>query len=258
MSVLALLGLAEPAVVRIAARLGSATAVQIAAAPPSAATLDRLAKLGVLRVLHVWDSALASALHSSLEQELIYSAVLAALFRQLEATTLVVGDSSHAWLGPTLAEDLDLPHVTGVLDAVPAGSDSAETDDVLVQRLCLQGVQQLRGPRRCVLAVLPFGPLPQLALKTAPAGSGQRTSVPTVERWNLDMLSLHPEELPRSLLKLFQPERHSVFPSRSFDSVDALAERLRQDGLAPAESFLAVAETDDVQLADDLVIDGGD
>jgi hypothetical protein len=254
MSALALLGLAEQAVVRVAAQLGPATAVQIAAAPPSTETQAWLAKNGVSRVIHIWDSALEAALEASLERELIYASVLNSLLRQVEATTLVVGDGKHAWLGPALAEDLDLAHVTGVLDAVPVGPALGEKGDVLVQRLGLQGVQRLRGPARCVLAVLPFGPLPQLALPAV--APSPRAATPSLERWDLDKLGLHPEDLPRSLLKLLQPEKHSVFPGRTFDSIEELVDRLRQDGLAPPESLQAGAELDAVQPADDLVIDG--
>ncbi len=259
MSVLALLGMADQAVVRLATRLGETTAVQIAASPPSAETLDLLTKHGVSRVLHIWDPALLTALESSEEQELIYVAVLTSVVRHVDVTTLVVGDGSHAWLGPALAEDLDLPHVTGVLDAVPVEPGKKGASDVLVQRLCLQGVQRLRGPGRSVLAVLPYGPLPQLALPSTPNGdSSPRGVAPSVERWSLEKLGLHPEDLPRSLLKLLQPERRSVFPSREFERIEDLAERLRQDGLAPPESLRSGGDSDDVQPADDLVIDGGD
>ncbi len=255
MSILALLGLADAAVIRVAAQLGPTTAVHVAEAPPAAETLALLAKHGVSRVIHIWEPALATALDVSLERELIYVALLTSLVRQMDVTTLVVGDGNHAWIGPVLAEDVDLPHVTGVLDAARLDPSKGDKGDVLVQRLCLQGVQQLRGPARSVLAVLPFGPLPQLALPAA-AAVPARATAPSVERWSLDMLGLHAEDLPRSLLKLMPSDKRSVFPGRTFDSIEELAQRLRQDGLAPAESLQAGAELDSVQPADDLVIEG--
>ena len=216
MSTLAILGLADEAVIRTATQLGPTIAVHIASEAPSAEQLSRLGVAGVSRLIHIWDAALPGALESNIEQALIHVSLLTSLVRQVEVTTLVVGDGNHAWLGPTLAEDLDLPHVTGVLDAVPAEpikSPAAGKGDILVQRLCLQGVLRLRGPARCVLAVLPFGPLPQLALSAArPAKDTVRPAVPTVDFWNLDRLGLHPEDLPRSLLKLLQPARCTTFP----------------------------------------------
>ena len=262
MSTLAILGLADEAVVRTAAQLGPAIAVHMASEALSAEQLSRLGSAGVSKVIHIWDASLASALESSIEQALIYVSLITSLVRQVEVTTLVVGDGNHGWLGPTLAEDLDLPHITGVLDAVPVEpgkSPAIGKGDILVQRLCLQGVQRLRGPSRCVLAVLPFGPLPQLALAPARAAvAAAKPSVPMVDAWDLDRLGLHPEDLPRSLLKLLQPERCTTFSARTFDSVEQLAERLRQDGLAPDASLQAGAEQEAVQPADDLVIDGGD
>ncbi|HNN91036.1 MAG TPA: hypothetical protein PKI03_02160 [Pseudomonadota bacterium] len=258
MTVLAVLGRADDAVLQTAAQLGETLAVVIASTAPSAERLSALARIGVSRVIQIWDIALAEPLNDTLEREPVTVTLLTSLLRQIEIKTLVVGDGRHAWLAPALAEDLDLPHVTSVLNAVPAPVAGTGKEDILIQRRCLQGVQRLRGPARCVLAILPGGPVSVLALPPS-SPSAPRTAAPVVETWDLRRLGLAIDELPRPLLKLQQPERTSPLPGRTFESVAELGERLRLDGLAPLECFApATDSTEDVQSADDLVIDGGD
>jgi electron transfer flavoprotein alpha/beta subunit len=258
MTVLSVLGRGDDSVVQTATQLGETIAVLIAPAAPAAERLSALGRAGVSRVIHIWDEALSEPLRDSLEYEPTLVALLTGLLRLVEVKTLVVGDGRHAWLAPALAEDLDLPHVTSVLHAVPATASPSGNEDILIQRRCLHGVQRLRGPARCVLAVLPGGPLPVLPLPKSARGV-PRTAPPAVETWDLRRLGLTADDLPRPLLKLQQPERTSPFPGRSFENVAELSERLRLDGLAPLECFAVPSEsTEDVQQADDLVIDGGD
>lgn len=258
MTVLAVLGRADDAVLQTATQLGETLAVVIASTAPPAERLSALARAGVSRVIQIWDTALAEPLKDTLEREPVTVTLLTSLLRQIEIKTLVVGDGRHAWLAPALAEDLDLPHVTSVLNAVPAPVAGTGKEDILIQRRCLHGVQRLRGPARCVLAILPGGPVSVLALPTSSRGA-PRSAVPAVETWDLRRLGLAIDELPRPLLKLQQPERTSPLPGRTFESVAELGERLRLDGLAPLECFAPATDaTEDVQSADDLVIDGGD
>lgn len=262
MTVLAVLGRSDDAVLHTAAGLGDTIAVLIASTAPSVERLLALGKAGVSRVIHIWDAALTEPLGDSLEREPMTVALLTSLLRQVEIATVVVGDGRHAWLAPSLAEDLDLPHVTSVLHAVSVTGGLASKEDILLQRRCLQGVQRLRGPARCVLAVLPGGPVPALALPKSPR-SPSRATAPAVETWDLGRLRLAIDELPRPLLKLQQPERTTPPQGRTFDSIAELGERLRLDGLAPFASFAAPGDEadvapEDVQSADDLVIDGGD
>lgn len=258
MTVLAILGRSDDAVVQTATQLGETFAVSISSTAPSGERLAALARAGVSRALQIWDPALADTLQDCLELEPQLVALLTGLLRQVEVQTLVVGDGRHAWLAPALAEDLDLPHVTSVLNAVPAAPGPAGKDDILIQRRCLQGVQRLRGPSRCVLAVLPGGPVSTLALPKSPRVSSRTASL-SVETWDLRRLGLTADDLPRPLLGLQQPHRTNPLPGRTFDTVAELGERLRLDGLAPFESFVIPTEsTDDVQSAEDFVIDGED
>lgn len=227
MKVVALIGDAGDSCVRMAARLGVCTAVAIA--PDSQAVslaLGRAKSSGAARLVHLWDSSLLLELEREvLGGELAKAALLAALGRRLEARLFVVPESTHGWLGPALAEELDLPHLSSVISSERV-SESGEKSDVppglLVRRRCLHGVQRLRGPAAGVLCVLPS--------PNAPRPSSSSTN--DIERWDLARLGLGAADLPRPLLRPVLPERRSELPGRTFDSLSALVERLRQDGLA--------------------------
>lgn len=253
MKVLAFLGCADAAVVRVAAALGDVTAILIDAAAPDEARLAILRHAGVRTVIHLWDAALAARLAPGPEREPVYVSLLTTLSRQLDTKTIVVGDQPLAWLGPALAEDLDLPHVTGVLDAeLQAVEGTGPGGDIVVRRLCLQGIARLRGPGQCVLAVLP---VESLAAKVAATPA----VAPKVESWNLQRLGVDPGDLPRPLLLLGDLATAGVTSGRTFDDVRALADRLRQDGLSPAPLPQGdVLLEDDAQSAEDLIIDGVD
>ena len=145
MTVLAVLGRADDAVLQTAAQLGETLAVVIASTAPPAERLSALAaRAGVSRVIQIWDTALAEPLKDTLEREPVTVTLLTSLLRQIEIKTLVVGDGRHAWLAPPLAEDLDLPHVTSVLNAVPAPV-AGTGKDILIQRRCLHGCSDCAG-----------------------------------------------------------------------------------------------------------------
>jgi len=227
MKVVALIGDAGDSCVRMAARLGVCTAVAIA--PDSQAVslaLGRAKSSGAAHLVHLWDSSLLlEPEREVLGGELAKAALLAALGRRLEARLFVVPESTHGWLGPALAEELDLPHLSSVL-SVERVSENGEKSDLppglLVRRRCLHGVQRLRGPAAGVLCVLP--------LPNAPRPSSSPPN--DIERWDLARLGLGAADLPRPLLRPVLPERRSELPGRTFDSLPALIERLRQDGLA--------------------------
>lgn len=242
MRVAALLGIggsaqSDAAVLRIAAQLGEVAALAVSGEPAPVA-LARARAAGTTQLARVWDAALESALGSAAipapasasggsdadgPDESILATVLAAAARLLDAQIFVVGESPLGYVGPALAEQLNLPHLSAVLDAVRDAEDPAPdtAPTLIVHRRCLRGVQILRGPACGVLCVQPSdAPIAPAAL-----------SPDEVERWDLEQLGLGASDLPRPLLRAVSPERATRFAPRVFASAEALLERLRQDGL---------------------------
>lgn len=216
--------------VELAAKLGDCTAVAIA--PDTAATalaLDDARAAGASQLIHLWDEAFAETERDPLARELIQTTVLAALGRKLESRLFVVPETAYGWLGPALAEELDLPHLTGVIGVTPLprnGEPEQLPPPIEVRRRCLQGVQRLRGPAMGVLGVLPKEDKKSATATKKSAGS-------EIETWNLGRLGLGPVDLPRPLLRPLLPERRSTLTVRVYASISDLATRLRQDGLLP-------------------------
>ncbi len=233
MKVVALAGEADFSVISLAVRLGECVAVAIAA-NASATVLAQARAAGASRLIQLWDNSFAESQRDPLGHEQILAPVLSALGRQLESSFFIVPETVNGWLGPALAEELGVTHVSGVLDAAlaPPAADSASSPKalaqappmVIVRRRCLQGVQRLRGPAIGVLCVLPHSVAS--SAKLPPVGNV------VSERWDLARLGIGPVDLPRPLLRPILPERRSVLSGRTFDSLEALALRLRQDGLA--------------------------
>jgi hypothetical protein len=238
MRVVALAGEGGKAAVRLAARLGECTAIFVGAgAPAAAAALQQAHADGAVELIHLWDGALAEMEREGMTRELMLSAILATFGRRLEARLFVVPDIASGWLGPALAEELDVPHLTAVLaaellpddaqaDAASSSRSSPLLPELMVRRRCHRGIQRLRGPAIGVLCVLPQ---PDGKPNAPPPPKNQVE----IQRWDLARLGLGPVDLPRSLLRPVLPERHSEITGRNFDNLAALAERMRQDGLVP-------------------------
>lgn len=233
MKVLALIGDVSIGSARLAARLGECTAVAVAPDALAKKLLEEARRDGATQLIQIWDDSLAELEREPLSRELMQTAVLAALARKLELRFFVVPETSYGWLGPALAEELDLPHLSAVLQAevepqtAAPGEDPKNLSNLLVRRRCLQGVQKLRGPCVGVLCLLPGE---MRATEAGKTGAGDDF---TVDKWDLARLGLGPVDLPRPLLRLVVPERRQELRGRTFDSMAALAERLRQDGLSP-------------------------
>lgn len=233
MKVLALIGDATIGSARLATRLGECTAVAVAADVTAKKLLDEARRDGATQLIQIWDDSLAELEREPLSRELMQTAVLAALARKLELRFFVVPETSYGWLGPALAEELDLPHLSAVLQAAidpeAASSEDKNSANLTVRRRCLQGVQKLRGPSVGVLCLLPEQVRPAAAAKTAASDEM------VVDKWDLARLGLGPVDLPRPLLRLVVPERRQELRGRTFENMLALAERLRQDGLSPIQ-----------------------
>lgn len=233
MKILALIGDATIGSVRLAARLGECTAVAVAPDATAKKLLEQARRDGATQLVQLWDDNLTDLEREPLSRELMQTAVLAALSRKLELRFFVVPETSYGWMGAALAEELDLPHLSAVLQAelaaVTPGEEEKNPPDLLVRRRCLQGVQKLRGPSVGVLCLLPE----HRANAKSPSGMSALGGELVVDKWDLARLGLGPVDLPRPLLRLVVPERRQELRGRTFESMIALAERLRQDGLSP-------------------------
>ena len=239
MKTVALIGESPSGCVRLAAQLGECTAVVVGA--DAQARLAQAHSDGATELIQIWDESLGELEREPLAKELMWTAVLSALARKLETRFFVVPETSYGWLGPALAEELDLPHLSGVLSAEVAKNISTSEAAaykglpmLIVRRRCLQGVQKLRGPAVGVMCLLPRG--------ATPSQASSPSSKLSIDKWDLARLGLGPVDLPRPLLRLVVPERRQELSGRTFDSLVTLAERLRQDGLSPIQPPAPVKE----------------
>lgn len=249
MKVIALAGVAGNLAVSLGTRLGECTAVAITA-ETSMLGLQEAQMLGASQLIRLWDPALTEPVQDPLAREHLQATLLAVLCRRLEIRFVVVPETSEGWLGPALAEELDIPHVTGVLDAeilAPAVPTSGQVPSavsralamglptVKVQRRCLSGIQRLRGPAIGVLSVLPVvgGSTVSAQGAATSTAAGRQEKLPLIETWDLARLGISAMDLPRPLIRSVLPEKRTELTGRVFPNLQALAERLRQDGLAP-------------------------
>lgn len=225
MKVVAILGAADPAVLRIARCLGEVIALAVS---PDSTSLSRAAD--VKQRVRIWDDALTALPPDGADREAILATVLAAAARQLDAQLFVIAETSVGYLGSAVAEQLNLAHLSQVTSAALVDGDG-DSRQLRVSRRCLHGVQRLRGPAAAVVCVLPVTADRLAQDATAPAGPEGEDLPPIDKTWNLANIGLVKAELPRPLLRPVVPAQHTQFTPRRFDSLDALVARLRQDGL---------------------------
>ena len=234
MKVVAILGPADPAVLRVACGLGEVTALAVS---PDSTSLSLAA--GVKQRVQIWDDALSTLPSAGADREAILATVLAAA-RHLDAQLFVVAETSVGYLGSAIAEQLNLAHLSQVVAAAIVDGDS-ENLQLRVSRRCLHGIQRLRGPAAGVLCVLPTASDLAAPDKKAAAGGGSdEEAAPADDRqidrqidriWSLANIGLVKAELPRPLVRPVVPAQHTRFAPRRFDNLDQLVARLRQDGL---------------------------
>lgn len=231
MKVVAILGPADPAVLRVACGLGEVTALAVS---PDSTSLSLAA--GVKQRVQIWDDALSTLPSAGADREAILATVLAAAARHLDSQLFVVAETSVGYLGSAIAEQLNLAHLSQVVAAAIVDGDS-ENPQLRVSRRCLHGIQRLRGPAAGVLCVLPTASDLAAPDKKAVAGGGSDDAVaPADDRqidriWSLANIGLVKAELPRPLVRPVVPAQHTRFAPRRFDNLDQLVARLRQDGL---------------------------
>lgn len=226
MKVVAMLGAADSAVLRVARRLGEVTALAVSA---DRTALDAVAAVQRVRL---WDEALARLPAIGADREAVLATVLAAAARRLDGQLFVIAETPIGYLGSAVAEQLNLAHLSHVVDAALLDEDK-EGPQLVVTRRCLHGLQRLRGPASAVLCVLPArgSAAPADAPAEAPA-TAEPAAPPEAEvLWSLADVGLSGAELPRPLLRPLLPAQRTSFAPRRFDSVESLVARLRQDGL---------------------------
>lgn len=236
MRIVALAGIAENAALRLAAQLKlslpHAELTAVVVAPNGVAMTQALRQAraeGAQHLVHLWDDAFVDLDGEAMSRELMLTTALSALGRRLEARLFVVPELSCGWLGPALAEELDLPHLSAVLNAEVTEGGNDPIPSLVVRRRCLRGVQRLRGPAIGVLCVLPS----PRSKEEAPLQKTAKKDNFEVDTWDLLRLGLGAVDLPRPLLRPPTPERRSELSGRTFASLQTLATRLRQDGLSP-------------------------
>lgn len=229
MKVVAILGTADAAVLRVACGLGEVTAIAV---NPNGTSLRFAA--GAKQRVQIWDDALGALPPSGADREAILATVLAAAARQLDAQLFVVAETAVGYLGSAIAEQLNLAHLSQVVAATLVDGDS-ENPQLRVSRRCLHGVQRLRGPAAGVLCVLPAaGDFAATATATGGESTESAASAggqPIERTWSLANIGLVKAELPRPLVRPVVPAQHTRFGPRRFDNLDQLVARLRQDGL---------------------------
>ena len=218
MKVVAMLGTADQAVLRVAQGLGEVTALAVS---PDSAALSAAA--GAVPRVRLWDDALAELPPVGADREAVLATVLAAAARRLEAQLFVIAETPIGYLGSAVAEQLNLSHVSQVVAAALVGGESV-SPQLRVVRRCLHGVQRLHGPAAAVLCVVPA-----VDVVADPAVA---PSAPTPETlWNLAEVGLTRPELPRPLVRVVSPPQRTLFSPRPFENLESLVARLRQDGL---------------------------
>ncbi len=222
MKVVAMLGAADSAVLRVARRLGEVTALAVSA---DRKALDAVAAVQRVRL---WDEALARLPAIGADREAVLATVLAAAARRLDGQLFVIAETPIGYLGSAVAEQLNLAHLSHVVDAALLDEDK-EGPQLVVTRRCLHGLQRLRGPASAVLCVLPARG--RTAAAASPATSEQTAPAAAEVTWSLADVGLSAAELPRPLLRPLLPAQRTSFAPRRFDSVESLVARLRQDGL---------------------------
>lgn len=242
MKVLVLAGAGCAQAVQIALRLGEVTVLEVLDRRPEIRPNPaRRDHVGVGQSLRLCDEVLFSRLQDITERLCTLTSVLAAATRTYAPEIVIVPEDSSVAVGPLLAEELDWPHVTGVVDAQLMPNLVVPTEqDLLVKRLVLRGIQRLRGPAKAVLSVWPS----MRPASTSSGGAESRRKSVESQDINLSSLGLCAEDLQRPLLRATRPERRSLYAGKAFDTVEDLAERLRQDGLVVSERRDLVVERD--------------
>ncbi len=221
MRVVAMLGVADPAVLRVAHSLGDVTALAVS---PDRAALG--AATTATQRVRLWDEALSDLPPVGADREAVLATVLAAAARRLESQIFVIAETAVGYLGSAVAEQLNLAHLSQVVEVILLGAESA-SPQLRVVRRCLHGIQRLQGPAAAVLCVLPLAD--EEAAPATVMSADQPTRKETL--WDLADVGLVAAELPRPLCRRVPAAAPTRFGPRRFDSLEALVARLRQDGL---------------------------
>lgn len=170
---------------------------------------------GAVRVVALWDEGVAHTDYYGLAQ------VLAAASRKIGFDVIVCSDGARGILGPALADQLGIPHLTGVVAAVVR-------DGRLVVDRPSGGRLRRYEAASPVLITVAARPLSDAAAEAPPAGTVK------VERWTLTDVGIAAAEL-RARQRLVPGPMAPSPPAkpRTFSGPSELAQRLADDGLLP-------------------------
>ncbi len=205
--------------------------IALSMGPPQVeAALREAVSMGVDRVVLLSDRAFAGA------DTLATAYTLAAGIRKLEgADAILMGrqaiDGDTGQVGPGVAENLGIPHVTEIRKI-----ESVEEDGtIVVERLLEDGYVRLKGKLPLVMTVVKEINEPRLpSLKGKMAA--KKAEIPV---WTASDLEIDPDRIglsgsPTQVMKIFTPPRPSggkIFDGEVKDAVAALVEALKEAGI---------------------------
>jgi electron transfer flavoprotein beta subunit len=193
---------------RLAARLGSVTALAVAPEEPEVRTALSAARAE--RALRLWDEALEGV------DYLGTALALAGAVRALnEVQVVVCADGGTAAVGPAVAERLGWPHLGRVVDA------TLDNGRLVAKRRVGNSMRKLAASPPAVLCVS------EEPMSLMPAASGDLK----LETWSLADAALTAAELTYRRSFRPQPAQGPTGEPRRFASIDELVARLRADGL---------------------------
>lgn len=214
---------------RLKARFGGKVTALSMGIPAAEGMLRRVAAVGADQAILLTDRAFAGS------DTLATARTLAAAIRKDGVPDLILcgrmaTDGDTAQVGPMIAENLNIPHLTDV-----AAIEEAENGQITVRRLTDEGYVRVRVGLPALITVLKEINVPRL-----PSISGVlRGEEISVRRWSREDLGLMPEEtgLTGSATRVVKSERPVITRKAEFlcgtpqEQAKALMERLKNDQL---------------------------
>lgn len=222
MRVVALVGRpADLALVHAGAAVGETVALTARADETAGPLLAAARAAGAQRLVRVWDPALETTDYLGLAYAL--AAAVRGLGEPPTPTLILAGDRGRCVIGPAVAERLSVPLLGRALGV-------ELRDGKIVARRCARDVVRTYAAPPPALVCLALDGDSTAGAAREPAGAGD-----DVERWTLSKVGLSAAELSYRKHFALHAATAPTPTARRFDSVEALAARLRAEGLLRGE-----------------------